>query len=142
MVKPVLFCAFLLVTCVALTFIRPTNDVELLLHPASFQNHFSGHVSMLFSPLVLRLLGLQGQSPLQPNILLPFFILMLCFPLLPIDSPGLLQDHFLHIFWANISHVNFLSPSNIKVCHYGHLLPRSRVSHITAPAGPLTCLHI
>ena len=31
---------------------------------------------------------------------------MLYCPLLPIEGSGLLQKHFLHIFWANISHVN------------------------------------
>ena len=34
-----------------------------------------------------------------------------------------------------------ICPSNNNVCHSGHLMPRSRVSHMTAPAGPLTCLH-
>ena len=31
---------------------------------------------------------------------------------------------------------------NSKVCDCGHLMPRSRVSHMTAPAGPLPCLHV
>ena len=29
-------------------------------------------------------------------------------------------------------------PSDIRMCHCGHLMPKTRVSHITAPAGPLT----
>ena len=29
-----------------------------------------------------------------------------CCPLLPTDCTGLLQKHFSHIFWANVSHVN------------------------------------
>ena len=29
-------------------------------------------------------------------------------------------------------------PSNDDMCHCGHLMPKSRVSHQTAPAGPLT----
>ena len=33
-------------------------------------------------------------------------------------------------------------PSNSKVCHCGHLMPSSRISHMTAPAGPLTCLQV
>ena len=32
--------------------------------------------------------------------------------------------------------------SNIKVCHCGHLMPKSRVSHITPPARPLACLRV
>ena len=33
-------------------------------------------------------------------------------------------------------------PSNSKVCHCGHVMPKSRVLHTTAPAGPLACLHV
>ena len=98
---------------------------------------------MLFSPFFLRLFAQQRQSRLQPNTLLQFFIFMLHCPLPPIDCSGLLQKHFLHIFWCkHISCQFLLSPSNIKVCQCGHLMPRSRVSHDTAPTGPLTCLHI
>ena len=56
--------------------------------PTSFQNQCSGHVSVLFGPLFLRLLAQQDQSRLQPNTLLQFFILILCCPLLPRDSLG------------------------------------------------------
>ena len=49
---------------------------------------------------------------------------------LPTSSsrPGPLQKHLLHVFRANVSR--------------GHLMPHSRVSHTTAPGGPLTCLHV
>ena len=68
------------------TFIRPTNNEELLLHPASFQNYFlatfrcfSVHSSFV-SP--------QGKRRFQPNPLLHFFILVLCCPLLPVGDCG------------------------------------------------------
>ena len=32
--------------------------------------------------------------------------------------------------------------SGIKVCHCGHVKPKSWVSHMTAPASPFTCLHV
>ena len=32
--------------------------------------------------------------------------------------------------------------SNNNVCHCAHLMPRSRISRQTAPAGPLTCLQV
>ena len=31
---------------------------------------------------------------------------------------------------------------NRKLCHCGHLMSRSPISHMTTPAGPLTCLHV
>ena len=31
--------------------------------------------------------------------------------------------------------------SKSKVCHCGHLMPRSRASHRLAPGGPVTCFH-
>ena len=71
----------------AFAFIRPTNVEKSLLHPVSFQKHFSGHVSMLLSQLSLRL-SQQGQRRPQPNTRLQFFIVMLCCPLLPLDCPG------------------------------------------------------
>ena len=59
-----LFSAFFLVAGLALTFI----DVEeFLLHLTSFQNQFSGHVSMLFSSVSLRLLSQKGHGKLQPS---------------------------------------------------------------------------
>ena len=96
MVYPVRFCSFLLVTGLARTLIRPTNVEESVLHPASFQYQFPGHVPMLFSAFFLGLFAQQRHSWLQPNTH-QFFIIMLCCPLLPIDCSGLLQLHFLYI---------------------------------------------
>ena len=93
-------------TSLALTFISPTNVEESLLHPSSFQHPSSRYVSMFFHPIFFCLLAKQGQSRLQPNTLLKFFILVLCCPLLPVDCSGLLQQRFLHIFLANVSHVD------------------------------------
>ena len=132
MVEPVLFCAFFFVTGLTLTFVRPTNVEESFLHPTSFQYQFSGHVSMSFSPPFLRLLAQQGQSRLQPNSLLHFFFFMLCCPLLPVDSPVLLQKTFSsHLHGKHIS-CQFFCRLRISRC----------VSHITAPAGPLLCPHL
>ena len=85
MMKPVLFCAFLIETSLTFTVDRPANVEKSLLHPATFQHQFSGHVSTLFSPISLCLLSQQGQSRLQPDTLLQFFI----HALLPTSSSGL-----------------------------------------------------
>ena len=47
--------------------------------------------------------------------------------------------------WIGSNHTPSFSstcPSNRRVCHCGHLMPKSRVSHMTAPANPLTCFHV
>ena len=45
------------------------------------------------------------------------------------------------IFLTSLGHTNLMSilvsSLNVNVCQCGHLIPRSRVSHITAPASPL-----
>ena len=62
-----------------------------------------------FSPVSQRPFTQQRQGQLHPNTVLQFFILFLLLlscPLLPIKFSGLLQEHFLHVFWANVRHVN------------------------------------
>ena len=76
----------------------------------------------------------KSQSRFQPNALLQFFILMLCCPLLPIDCSGLLPKHFLHIFWANISHVN----SSVAFEYQGVLM-RPLDTQITGLARHCSC---
>ena len=48
------------------------------------------------------------------------------------------------ILFTSCGQTSFMSsatcPSKIKVFQCGHMMPKSRVSHRTAPAGPLTCL--
>ena len=90
---------------------------------------------MLFSPISLRLFFQQCHGLLQPSTLLQFFIFMLCCPPYPVDCPGSLQKHFLYILGQTYLTSILTSPSNVKVCQCGHFTPRSRVSHITAPAG-------
>ena len=52
---------------------------------------------------------------------------------------------FTSIFFTSCVQTTLIStathPSNSKVCRCGQLIPKSRVSHMTAPAGPLTCFH-
>ena len=137
-VESVLFCTLLFVTSLTLTFFRPTDVEEFLLHPPSIQNQISGHSSMLFQPVFFRFLAQQSQSRLLSNALLQFFILVL---LLSTSSSRL--SHHLHIFRATASHVHLYVPfKKAKVCQCGHLIPKSPVSHMTAPAGPLTCLQV
>ena len=139
MVETVFFSAFLLVTSLTFTFIRPTNVEQSLLHPASFQNQFSCNVSMFFSPIFLRLLAQQC----QPDTILQFFIFMRCCPLLPIR---LFWPCCNSIFFTSLGQTYlisiFISSLKTSVCQYGQKIPKSWVSHITAPASPLTWFHV
>ena len=49
------------------------------------------------------------------------------------------------IFFTSCGHTALMSTStsssNLKECHCGHVMPRSSVSHLAAPAGPLTCIY-
>ena len=76
-------------------------------------------------------------------------------PLLPIDCPVLLQKHFLHIFWANKSHVNSsvafkyrgvpMRPFDTQItglahhcsCKSCHLSPRLNFSNLFHPGFSL-----
>ena len=100
------------VTSATLLLIRPTNVVQSFLHQSSFYNKLPHHTLCRSH--------------------------VLCRPFLPID-------------WL----VSKASSSHLRADHphfHGHLpfkkqgvplrvMPESRVSHITAAAGPLTCLH-
>ena len=105
------------------------------------QEEFSGNVSVFFSPIFLRLFAHQSQSRLQPNTLLQFSHSCFAAHFFQKTFPACCKSMFFTSFGqANLISM-LLSPSNIKVCQKSDLIPRSRVSHITAPAGPLTCLH-
>ena len=136
-VEPVHFCAILFVTGSALALIRPTNVEESLLHPASFQYHFSGYFPMLFSPFFVCLFAQQRQSWLQPNTLL----LMLCCSSNRLFWPA--AEAFSSYPLDNrISYQRFCRLQKSRYANAAILHPNHRVSHITAPARPPTCLHI
>ena len=56
-VKPMLFCAFLHLASLTLTYIRPANIEQSLLRPTSFQEDLSWHITMLFGPIPFRFLS-------------------------------------------------------------------------------------
>ena len=60
--------------------------------------------SVQFSFVFLSSKATAGSSQILPSIL------HTCCPLPPADCSGLLQKHFLHIFWANVSHVHSCLP--------------------------------
>ena len=66
--------------------------------------------------------------------------------LLPTSSNGLLwpaaEAFSSHLSGKDISCQCFCRLRMSRCARKGHLTPRSRVSHITAPVGPLTCLHV
>ena len=63
-------------------------------------------------------------------------------PFLARDHDGLFQKHLFHILRANHPHVHRLLLFRQQSVPLWHWTPRSRVSHLTAPAGPLTCFHL
>ena len=102
-VEPVLSCAFLLAAGLALPFVRPSNVEKYLLQPPSRSNFLAtfrcSSVQTPFSPsFVTRPRQAAAKHP--PSIL-PIHALL---PTL--DYRGLLQQHFLNIFWADTPHVN------------------------------------
>ena len=110
-----------------------------LLHPILPVPTSSSHVGACLSTLsffAARLDWLQPQSILQLNTL------MLCCPCLLIDPPDLSQKDF----FTSCGQATLMStatcPSNGKMSQHGHLMPKPRVSHMTAPGGPLTRHHV
>ena len=148
-VEPVLFCAFLFVTGLTLTSIQPTNVEKSLLHPASFQKQFSGHVPTLFSPRSLRLLRNEARacsSRVPPSILHSR-------ALLPASSSGLSWPAAESTFFTSFGQTHLMpiltSPSNIKAqitgpahhcsCRSSFLLPRLFFLNSLHPRFTQTC---
>ena len=101
-----LFCAFFFVHLWHLfSSDQPVSKSRFGTQPPSTKNFlatsrcFSVHSSFVFLSSIAR----AGSSQ---ETLLQFFVLVLCCTLLPDDCPGLLHEHLLHVFWANVSHVN------------------------------------
>ena len=122
--------------------IRPTNVVEFFQRPSSFNTEFPRHISVLVCP---RFVGLPLQHSLiwlQQHSFFQLLTLENCCTSLPMDHGGLLQKHLFHVLRTDHSHVHHHLSFKSKVCRCTHLIPTSRASHVTAPAGPLTCFHV
>ena len=78
---------------------------------------------------------------LQQHSFFQLLTLENCCPSLPMDHGGLLQKHLFHVLREDHSHVHHHLSFKSKVCRCSHLMPTSRVSHVTVPASPLTCFH-
>ena len=102
----------------------------------------SVHASMVF----LRSIAWIGYS--HTSSFIKLLTLVFGCPFFPIDHPVLLQQHLLHVLreplsCPNHSHVHHhLSFKKQGGGHCRHYMPTSRVSHMTAPAGPLTCFNV
>ena len=138
-VEPVLFCAFLLVKGLTLTGVRPINIEQSLLRPSTFQEHLPVYIAMLFSPF------LHSLSFAKDLALVPAMLLLSTPPTVHFfqhTDRARCISFFKHLSDKPTFMSVLISSLNISVCRCGHLTPRSRVSHITAPAGPLTCFHV
>ena len=111
-------------TASALLFVRPTNVVQSFLHPSSFHDQ-PVHVSFVF----LRSTAWIGSNH---TLFLQLLMLVLCRPLFS-NEPS----------WL-VSKASSSRPAgrSLSCRHCGHLTPKSRVSHKTAPASPLPCSQV
>ena len=142
-IHTVLLCAFFLASASTLRFVRPTISHNLLCTNPSSTTSFlvtirclSVHASSVF----LRSIAWMGSSH-SPS----FNTSRSC-----LAAHSSFQQTILACFKKHFSHSagkkHLYPPPTVlkkrKVCHCDHLMPRSRVSHITAPAGPLTCRQV
>ena len=122
-------------------FVRPTNVVHSFLHPTSVHDQLRHHMAMLMRP---RVVGLPSQYRLGSNHTPSFN-----------SSHSCLAAHFFQwtilacfnsIFFTSCGQTTLISTatcsSNSKLHHSAQWLPRSRVSHMTVSAGPLTRFHL
>ena len=109
---------------------------NLFCTPTSFHDQLPRHMSVLLCPPVVGLSSQHGLNFLQ------LLTLVLDCPFLLVDHLGSLQEHFFTSCGQTTLMSTATCSSNSKVCHCGHLMPRSRVSHMTAPASALTCLQV
>ena len=134
MVKSVLFCAFLLVTCWhLLSSDQPMSKSLFCTQPPSRIN-FLATFRCFFSPLVLFFFRKRARAGSSH---IPFFN----------SSYSCFAAHFFQradlacfksIFITSCGQTYLMStltcPAKVQVSHCGHLMPKSRISHITAPA--------
>ena len=110
-------------------FVRATNVVQSFLRPSSIHDQLPHHIALLVCPRFVGLPSQHSSDCLQPRSFLQLFALVCGCSLFPMDS------HVLrHCF------------SSIKVCHRGHFVPKSRVSHThdcsCSPSHLSPCLHL
>ena len=144
---PVFLRAFCFVASPKFLFIRPPYVVLSLLHPSSFYDQFPRHIAVLVCPCFVCLPSQENLDRLQSNFFLQLLTLVLGCTFLPLGHHSLFLKHRPYVLRADHSDVHrhlFLKRHGVpsKVCHCGNLIPRSRVSHMTAQASPRTCLHV
>ena len=114
---------------------------DLFLRPSSFHNPFLRQMSVLARP---RCVGVSSQHSLnwfQPHSFLRLFILVLCCPHLQWTILACFKNIFFPSCGQTHSHVRCHLLFKQQGVSLWHLLPRSRASHMTAPAGYCSGLH-
>ena len=137
-----LFCAFLPLASFTLTDVRRANVEQSLLRPSSFQKRSSWPQCDAFQSNSHSLFTFFRKRASPGLSHAPSFN----------SSSSCLAAHFFQytdralctsIFLTSLGHTYLMSIllSSLKIneCQCDYFMPRSRVSHITAPAGPLTC---
>ena len=81
--------------------------MQSFLHPSSFHDQLPQHIAVHVCPRFVGLPSQHSLGRLQPQSFHQLFALALCCPFLPLDHPGLLQKHLLHIRRADHSHVHY-----------------------------------
>ena len=113
-------------------------------------------MTMLVSPFIFCRPSQQSQSWLEPDTFFQFFILV-CFAaqLPPVGRSRLFHEHFLHVLWANVSHVHLYLPfrglsawplyaqitclAHDSSCRSHHLSPRLNLTDLLHPCFFLFC---
>ena len=134
---PVLLRARFFVTASTLLFVRPTAVAQSFRHPSSFHSQFCHH-----TPRFVFLRSIASIDYSHTPSFKSSHSWLDC-PSLPIDHPDMFQRYLLWMLRTDIPHVHRRLPLTKQgVPLQPHLMSRSRVSHMTAPASPLTCLHV
>ena len=125
-----------------------------------FRTHSLSRTARTFyalSPFIPCLPSQRSQSWPEPDTFFQFLILVLRCPLPPPGRSRLLHEHFLHVFWANVSRVHLYFPfkgSSVPLwplcaqitclthdssCRSSHLSPRLNLKYLLHPCFFLFC---
>ena len=119
--EPVLFCAFLFVTSLTCTYIRPANIEQSLLRPTSSRKIFLATLPCFSVQFSFTFFRKRAKRWFEPYSLFRLFMLVFCCPLLPVSDRALCTSIFLTSFGHTylMSIVISLLLKTI-VCQYGH----------------------
>ena len=141
MVQLVFLRAFFFVTASTLLRVQPPKIAESFPHPSCLHNNIPHHIEVLVCPQFVRLPSQHGLDWLQPTTPSNSSHSYFAVHLFQLTILVCVTSIFSHLAGKPLS---CPTPPVFQItgCASGHLMLRSRVSHMTAPADPLTCRHV